>query len=74
MKIILSLSVVAASWGMFWWLLRKLGTNGATIGSIRNGMPLEPLYGRKGVRFDPLKPDWHVCKLTHLGRAVAEET
>lgn len=22
---------------------------------------------------NPLKPNWHVCKLTHLGRAVAEE-
>ncbi len=22
---------------------------------------------------NPLKPDWVVCKLTHLGRAIAEE-
>lgn len=22
---------------------------------------------------NPLKPGWHVCKLTHLGRVVAEE-
>jgi hypothetical protein len=22
---------------------------------------------------NPLKPDWQVCKLTHLGRVIAEE-
>ena len=24
--------------------------------------------------YNPLKPEWVVCKLTHLGRVVAEET
>lgn len=33
---------------------------------IRNGWA-EPWFA------NPLKPDWLVCKLTHLGRVIAEE-
>ena len=39
-------------------------------GTVRRCMELgwaEPWFA------NPLKPDWIVCKLTHLGRVVAEE-
>ncbi|MDA1323581.1 MAG: tripartite tricarboxylate transporter substrate-binding protein [Proteobacteria bacterium] len=32
--------------------------DGLTIGAIRNGMAVEQLYGRKGIRFDALKFNW----------------
>ena len=32
--------------------------DGLTIGAIRNGMAIEQLYGRKGIRFDALKFNW----------------
>lgn len=32
--------------------------NGLTVGAIRNGMAVEQLYGRKGIRFDALKFNW----------------
>lgn len=40
------------------YMYNVVAKDGLSIGSIRNGMPLEPLYGRKGARFDPLKFEW----------------
>ena len=39
--------------------------DGATLGVIRNGMALEPLYGRPGIKFDALKFNW-IGSLTRI--------
>lgn len=39
--------------------------DGSTVGVIRNGMALEPLYGRPGIRFDALKYNW-IGSLTRI--------
>lgn len=39
--------------------------DGATVGLIRNGLALEPLYGRGGVKFDALKFNW-IGSLTRI--------
>ena len=39
--------------------------DGANLGVIRNGMALEPLYGRPGIKFDALKFNW-VGSLTRI--------
>jgi tripartite-type tricarboxylate transporter receptor subunit TctC len=48
--------------------------DGVAIGSIRNGMALEPLYGNKAVRFDPLKFNWLGSMARIHGSCVAWHT
>ena len=48
--------------------------DGTAIGSIRNGMPLEPLYGNNQVRFDPLKFNWLGSMARIHGSCVAWHT
>jgi tripartite-type tricarboxylate transporter receptor subunit TctC len=52
--------------------------NGLTVGAIRNGMAVEQLYGRKGIRFDALKFNWigsitrsyPACTIWHSAPAI----
>jgi tripartite-type tricarboxylate transporter receptor subunit TctC len=48
--------------------------DGLHIGSIRNGMALEPLYDNKKVRFDPLKFNWIGSLARIHGSCVAWHT
>lgn len=48
--------------------------NGLHIGSIRNGMALEQLYGRPGVRFDALKFNWLGSMASIIGTCVIWHT
>ena len=64
------------------WLQRGLAQPGGKLPLFdRNGQRVSPRtikacleHGWAEPWFaNPLKPDWLVCKLTHLGRVIAEE-
>ncbi|MPZ40070.1 MAG: hypothetical protein GEU95_18840 [Rhizobiales bacterium] len=55
--------------------------DGSMLGVIRNGMALEPLYGRPGIQFDALKYNWigsltritGACTVWHQAQATTLE-
>ena len=64
------------------WLQRGLSQPGGKLPLFdQNGQRISNSTVRSCIRHgwaepwfnNPLKPDWVVCKLTHLGRVVAEE-
>src|SRR5499427_5892025 len=39
-------------------LYANVDKDGATIGAFPNNVPMDPLFGRAGARYDPLKLSW----------------
>ena len=57
------------------YLYAQAPQDGTTFGIVHSSVPLTPLWGNKGVRFDTLKFNWlgsldrdrrHVHRLAHL--------
>lgn len=56
------------------YLYNVVPKDGLSIASIRNGMALEQLYGRPGVRFDALKFNWLGSMASIIGTCVIWHT